>query len=54
MVFRSVLPLLADGGIDTTSATGKHIECRDCGKNLPTDAEECPDCGGGVAVYTLS
>jgi ribosomal protein L37E len=32
----------------------RHIECRECGTNLTTDAEECPECGGGIAVYKLS
>lgn len=34
--------------------SARHIECRECGANLTTDAEKCPECGGGVAVYELS
>jgi ribosomal protein L37E len=32
----------------------RHVECRECGANLALDAEECPHCGGGVAVYELA
>jgi len=30
-----------------------HYECRDCGKNLDADLDECPRCGGSVAAYEL-
>jgi uncharacterized OB-fold protein len=32
----------------------RHVECRECGANLAPDAEACPHCGGGVAVYELA
>ncbi len=28
-----------------------HYECRDCGKNLPSEPSSCPQCGGEVVVY---
>lgn len=30
-----------------------HTECRSCGRNVPTEVEECPACGSGVAEYRL-
>lgn len=46
-----VFRLLTDGGNRTQR--DKHYECRDCGANLSVDADECSECGGEVAVYTL-
>jgi rRNA maturation endonuclease Nob1 len=51
MGVRDVLPELVNGG--TGSDPERHVECRDCGVNLTTDADECPDCGGEVVVYEL-
>ena len=45
-----LLTLTPDGG---TERKRTHIECRECGTNLTTDTESCPDCGGGAAVYEL-
>jgi ribosomal protein L37E len=36
------------------TAPTRHVECRECGGNLTIDAEECPHCGGGVAVYDVA
>jgi ribosomal protein L40E len=47
MGVRDILPTFAH-------RTARHVECRECGANLAADAEECPRCGGGVAVYDLS
>ncbi len=30
-----------------------HHECRDCGRNVSSHADTCPECGGGIAVYSL-
>jgi len=46
-----LLELIADGGQVVGRST--HRECRDCGRNVASDADACPDCGGGVAVYAL-
>jgi hypothetical protein len=48
MRVRDVLP-----GVSSGTEPARHIECRECGANLTTDAEECPNCAGGVAVYEL-
>jgi ribosomal protein L37E len=51
MGVRDVLPVLTDGGTDSVTT---HVECRECGENLTADVEQCPECGGGVAVYDFS
>jgi hypothetical protein len=51
MGVRDVLPVLTDGGTDSTTT---HVECRECGENLTADVEQCPECGGGIAVYDFS
>jgi rubrerythrin len=49
MGIRDALPnLLGDG------SPLRHVECRECGTNLTAEIEECPECGGRVAVYELS
>lgn len=51
---RDVIPILTDGGSERASVSEQHVECRDCGSNLTVDTEQCPDCGGDIAVYDLS
>jgi ribosomal protein L37E len=46
-----ILDILTDGG--PRDEGNSHYECRRCGTNLHAEADECPDCGGEVAVYTL-
>jgi rRNA maturation endonuclease Nob1 len=46
-----VLQLIADGG--SAEAETKHHECRNCGENLSPDVDECPICGGEMALYTF-
>jgi ribosomal protein L37E len=46
-----ILDILTDGG--PTDRGSRHYECRRCGENLSPDADDCPDCGGDVAVYTF-
>jgi rubrerythrin len=46
-----ILDVPTDGGTDTDA--DRHHECRVCGTNLSADAQECPDCGGEVAVDTF-
>jgi rRNA maturation endonuclease Nob1 len=46
-----LLKVLTDGG--HRQSRDEHVECRNCGQNLSPNAEECPDCGGEVAVYAL-
>jgi ribosomal protein L37E len=46
-----LLSILTDGGGQRPET--KHYECRKCGTNLLSEAPTCPDCGGGVAVYTF-
>ncbi len=36
-----------------TNEASVHAECRSCGQNLSTEADECPVCGAGVAEYSL-
>jgi ribosomal protein L37E len=43
-----IIDILTDGG--PKEAENKHYECRRCGSNLLAEAEECPECGGEVAV----
>jgi DNA-directed RNA polymerase subunit RPC12/RpoP len=49
MGVRDVLPSIVRRADHT-----RHVECRECGANLAPDAEDCPHCGGGVAVYELA
>jgi hypothetical protein len=44
--------LLADGD-DRRERVDTYYECRRHGRSLPADADECPECGSGVAAYTL-
>jgi rubrerythrin len=30
-----------------------HHECRECGRNVESDRECCPVCGGRIATYDL-
>ncbi len=53
MGVRDLLLIRTDGGSSRTEKPNTHVECRQCGKNLTTDASHCPDCGGDVAVYDL-
>lgn len=46
-----LLKALTDGGYQ--QAENEHYECRECGFNLSPDANECPHCGGDVAIYVL-
>ena len=46
-----LIELIADGG--RTEERSAHHECRNCGRNAAPDDDVCPECGGGVAVYTL-
>ena len=46
-----LIELIADGG--RAGERSAHHECRDCGRNVTQDVDTCPECGGGVAVYTL-
>ncbi len=40
------------GSADEAGAT--QYECRNCGKNLPTEPDECPTCGSTeIAEYTV-
>lgn len=48
---RDVFHVIADGGATPDSVT--HYECRRCSRNLTADDEECPACGGPVAVYHI-
>jgi len=34
-------------------STQYHYECRDCGRNLDSSSEDCPECGGEVVVYQI-
>jgi rRNA maturation endonuclease Nob1 len=52
MGVRDVLPAIPDGG-NASAAPETHVECRSCGSNLSAEVDECPDCGGEVAVYEL-
>jgi hypothetical protein len=54
MSVRQLLPIMTDGGTDPANAPRRHAECRDCGLNLTVDTDECPDCGGEIAVYDVS
>jgi hypothetical protein len=53
MSVRDVFFALATGSGDPSSADYTHVECRDCGTNLPGGTEQCPNCGGEIAVYEL-
>jgi hypothetical protein len=44
--------LLADGG-GRRERTDTYYECRRHGRPLTADADECPECGSGVAAYTI-
>ncbi|WP_431358799.1 hypothetical protein [Halovenus amylolytica] len=35
----------------TRETTPQHCECRECGYNLRSEREECPECGGQAVVY---
>jgi hypothetical protein len=45
--------LLTDGGRSDPVTDDAHYECRECGTNVDPGTDACPQCGGGVAVYTL-
>lgn len=53
MGVRDLVPTLADGDTDSPRDDAVHHECRDCGRNLTADTDECPGCGGSVATYRL-
>lgn len=39
---------------DTNRENSKLFECRDCGKSLEPEADECPACDSTeIAIYTL-
>jgi len=44
--------LLADGD-DRRERMDTYYECRRYGRSLTADADECPECGSGVAAYTI-
>jgi hypothetical protein len=44
--------LLADGD-GHRERTDTYCECRRYGRPLSADADECPECGSGVAAYTI-
>lgn len=52
MGVRDIVSIVTDGGTDV-QADNVHHECRQCGRNLTADSEECPDCGGQVSTYDL-
>jgi ribosomal protein L37E len=48
-----LLELLLAGGGGRRERTDTYYECRRHGRSLSADADECPECGSGVAAYTL-
>lgn len=48
-----LLELLPTGGDGRRERTDTYYECRRYGRPLTADADECPECGSGVAAYTI-
>ncbi|WP_187347726.1 hypothetical protein [Haloplanus rubicundus] len=48
-----LLELLLAGGDGRRERIDTYYECRRHGRSLSADADECPECGSGVAAYTL-
>ena len=48
-----LLELLLAGGGGHRERTDTYYECRRHGRPLTADADECPECGGGVAAYAI-
>jgi hypothetical protein len=49
----ALLELLLADGDGRRGRTDTYYECRRNGRPLTADADECPECGSGVAAYTL-
>jgi hypothetical protein len=47
-----LLDMLRTGG--ERGRTDTYYECRRHGRPLAADADECPECGSGVAAYTVT
>ena len=48
-----LLELLLANGDGRRERTETYYECRRHGRSLTADADECPECGSGVAAYRI-
>jgi rRNA maturation endonuclease Nob1 len=54
MRFSPPLPLFTSSRSKRSEDGERHRECRECGRNLARDLQECPRCGGTAVVFEVS